>query len=541
MNSWRFWLAAGIALCLAAGLKLWIILNGWAPFNADEAVVALMARHILQGARPVFFYGQAYMGSLDAFLVAAAFAWFGQQVWAIRLVQGVLYLGFLSTAICVGRRAFDSWSVGILAAILLAIPTVNVTLYTTVSLGGYGEALLIGNLILLAAMRLGDYLRSEVGIAPAWLWLWLGFWLGFGVWVFGLTLVFSLPAGVYLFIQIRRSAKRASDWLLPLALLAVGGLIGAVPWWGYALKYGIARLVGELGGGAIASVESAGWLARIGNRLLGLSLLGSTVILGLRPPWSASWLALPLAPFVLFFWIATAGYVWRNLRSSFPRRAEQLLLLGVMATVLLGMIGTPFGADPSGRYFVPLAAPMSLFAAAMILHLRHRWGNRAFVLAGLLIGFHFWGTLQCIQRFPPGITTQYYAPAQVDHRRMPELIEFLEQHGERRGYTNYWVAYPLAFLSQERMIFIPRLPYHLDFRYTPRDDRYAPYDEMLAQSERTAYICTNHPELEVYLRQQFHQLGVTWKEERIGDYQIFYSLSRMVRPEEIGLGMAVGE
>ena len=40
-----------------------------------------MARHILLGARPAFFYGQAYMGSLDAFLAAAAFAIFGQQAW----------------------------------------------------------------------------------------------------------------------------------------------------------------------------------------------------------------------------------------------------------------------------------------------------------------------------------------------------------------------------------------------------------------------------------------------------------------------------
>jgi hypothetical protein len=541
MKSWRLWAVAGAALCLATGLKIWIVLNGWAPFNADEAVVALMARHILQGARPVFFYGQAYMGSLDAFFVAAAFAWFGQHVWVIRFVQGILYLGFLTTTIWVGRRAFDSWSVGVLAAVLLAIPTVNVTLYTTVSLGGYGEALVIGNLILLAAMRLAEDLHSKTGAKLLWLWLGLGFLVGFGVWVFGLTLIFSLPTSVYLFLKTRHSARKVHDLLLPLALLAAGGLIGAAPWWGYALKYGFARLIGELSGGAIASVENSGWLTRVAGHLLGLSLLGSTVTLGLRPPWSASWLALPLAPFALFFWTATAGYTWRNLRSGYPRRAEQLLLVGVIATVLLGMICTPFGADPSGRYFLPLAAPMNLFAAAMILHLRHRWGNWAFAPAALLIVFHLWGTLQCVQRFPPGITTQYYAPAQIDHRRMPDLIEFLAQQGESRGYTNYWVAYPLAFLSQERMIFIPKLPYHLDFRYTPRDDRYAPYDEIVAQSERTAYICTHHPDLEAYLRGQFRQLGVTWKEKRIGDYQIFYRLSRPVRPEEIGLGLAVGE
>ena len=51
-------------------LKVVLLALDAAPFNADEAVVALMARHILQGERPWFFYGQAYMGSLDAYLVA---------------------------------------------------------------------------------------------------------------------------------------------------------------------------------------------------------------------------------------------------------------------------------------------------------------------------------------------------------------------------------------------------------------------------------------------------------------------------------------
>jgi hypothetical protein len=74
--------------CLAAaGLKFVLQASGKVPFNADEAVVALMARHILAGARPIFFYGQAYMGSLDAFLVAGGFGIFGEEVWVIRAVR----------------------------------------------------------------------------------------------------------------------------------------------------------------------------------------------------------------------------------------------------------------------------------------------------------------------------------------------------------------------------------------------------------------------------------------------------------------------
>jgi 4-amino-4-deoxy-L-arabinose transferase-like glycosyltransferase len=170
-----------IALLLAIGLKVWLIMGELMPFNSDEAVVALMARQILQGERPIFFYGQAYMGSLDAFLVALGFGLFGQQVWVIRLVQSLLYLGVLITTLSLGKVAFGSWRVGILGMFFVAIPVVNVTLYTTVSLGGYGEALLIGNLALLIGIRLGRSIRESNLSGPYWLWGILGFLFGLGV------------------------------------------------------------------------------------------------------------------------------------------------------------------------------------------------------------------------------------------------------------------------------------------------------------------------------------------------------------------------
>ena len=84
-----------LSLIIAAVFKIWLVFSNSTTFNGDEAVIATMARHILQGAKPVFFYGQEYMGSLDAYLVAGGFAIFGEHVWVIRLVQSVLYLPFL--------------------------------------------------------------------------------------------------------------------------------------------------------------------------------------------------------------------------------------------------------------------------------------------------------------------------------------------------------------------------------------------------------------------------------------------------------------
>ncbi|HEX9595333.1 MAG TPA: hypothetical protein VF982_00505, partial [Anaerolineales bacterium] len=318
------WLTGAVLVGLF--LKVGLLAAGVLPFNSDEAIVALMARHILQGARPAFFYGQAYMGSVDAFLIAGAFSIFGEQIWVIRLVQSLLYAGTLLTTAWLGRKAFGSWQAGALAAWFLAIPTVNVTLYTTVSLGGYGEMLLLGNLILLISISASECLSKREWRKFWWLCLGWGILVGLGLWAFGLTLVYSGPAALYLGWRIAKvwraaggRAGRLEGWKVATGLLgfaSLGFALGARSWLVYAMQNGLRQLVWELHGSAIAGVEGLVWSQQVVQHLHSLLLLGVPVIFGLRPPWEVRWLVLPLLPFALFFWIAVFVYTIRKLKYS---------------------------------------------------------------------------------------------------------------------------------------------------------------------------------------------------------------------------------
>jgi hypothetical protein len=301
----------------------------------------------------------------------------------------------------------------------------------------------------------------------------------------------------------------------------------------YAASHGLDKLILELFGTAV-SVETQPWLARTGQHVVNFLLLGLSVIFGFRPPWNVRWLAQPLLPFVLAFWMGVIAFSIHLLRRNI-RRGENWLLTGVAVTLLAGFFFTPFGIDPSGRYFLPLAVPLALFAAQMIDAIPPRVWQKVALLA-LVILYQGWGTVQCILTNPPGLTTQFYEPSIIDHAADEQLIAFLREQGETRGYTNYWVAYPLAFQSAEEIIFIPRLPYHLDLRYTSRDDRYAPYTKIVEASRRVAYITTRNPDLDLHLRASFKQMNIAWKEKVIGDYRVYYQLSRAVRPQELGLG-----
>lgn len=213
-----------------------------------------------------------------------------------------------------------------------------------------------------------------------------------------------------------------------------------------------------------------------------------------------------------------------------------MLLILVLVTNAAGFILTPFGIDPSGRYYLPMVLPLTVIAALFIDFLADKWVHWLWVMPLFLCLYNAGGIVNSVLRLPPGITTQIDAVARVDHRYLPELMEFLESEQIHAGYSNYWVSYPLAFMSDESQIFLPSLPYHPDFRYTTRDNRYEPYEKIVEEAAEIAYITTHHESLNDYLREHFAEEQVSWSEKMIGDYFVFYDLSRPVRPDEIGLG-----
>ncbi len=541
----HWWL--GAILIVSASLKIGLSLGSTLPFNADESIVALMARHILAGERPIFFYGQAYMGSLDAYLVALGFLIAGSHVWVIRLIQGLLYLGTVYTTYGLGVVLFRSPPIGLIAAALMAVPTVNVTLYTSVTLGGYGEALLLGNLILWTGIKLTKGLeflnqKSLQGVPVKRIGVYLafclfGFLIGVGIWANALTLVYVLPVSVYglYHLTLQRRGLSLSRCIGAGLLTAVGFFAGSFQWWQFAAQNGLTALLGELSGSAVA-VEQGSWLTQFFSHLVNFALLGTTAILGLRPPWEIRWLVLPLLPFILIVWGWLAYSAIKKVFRSPDQKAEYLLLIGIMGTLLAGFLVTHFGVDPSGRYFLPFAVPLALITADRMISLDENRKRIGWGILILLIGYQLEGTIECAFNTPPGLTTQFDAATIIDHRYDGQLISFLLSQNETTGYTNYWTAYPVAFQSDEQIVLVPRLPYHLDFRYTARDDRYLRYDDIVLHSQKTVYVTTRHPELNARLRLAFTHHGIQWEEKVIGDYQVFYHLSSPIRPEEIYLG-----
>jgi 4-amino-4-deoxy-L-arabinose transferase-like glycosyltransferase len=500
-------------------LKVILLAADVVPFNSDEAVVGLMARHILRaGERPTFFYGQAYMGSLDAWLVAGAFALLGESVTAIRVAQATLFAGTLVMTYLLARRcALSEWGARV-AALLMALPPVMVTLYTTVSLGGYGETLLLGTTALALALRLaGDYalypLRERL-VA----WMALGLVGGLAFWVLGQAAVYLLPAAILLAWRLRAGAYRRWRAWRGVVVAAIAFVAASSPWWLYDLSHQHAALY------ALMSPSAPGPGTSLVDRAVGLVLLGLPALCGLRFPWRPDYLPLPVVFPALVFYLAVAVYAARPSRVEHRTAGRTLLLLMVAVFVVVFVISR-FGLDATGRYLLPLAAPLVIFTAMLLEAMRtfRPWLATSALVA--IVAFNLWGA-GVAATSPDKITTQFGPATRFDNSADKALVDFLLAHGGQRGYANYWVSFRLAFESGEEIILAPLLPYRENLRVAASDNRYPQYTEAVARAERVVYVTVNQPELDKVLRERFSSMGITFSEEIVGPYRVFYELAR---------------
>lgn len=520
-------------LVIGVGLKGVIHVTGSATFDADEAILALMARHILQGEWPLFFYGQGYMGALDAYLTVPYFLLFGQTVLALRLLQMTLYAGVLVTTYVLAYRVTGSRFGATAAGLLCAIPPVLLGVYTTVTLGNYGEVLLLNNLIWLIGWDIFS------GRNDRWQnWFLIGLLGGLGWWGMALVIVALAP----LMLQGLWRFRKKMPWK-KLSVLIAGFLIGALPWIIGIVTNAqgvIGDLFGERYGAVEASIDST---STILDRLLSLTVFNLPALFGLRQPWSAEFIALPLGV------ITTAIYImalWRGVGRKKGQTYRQIALVSLISAwgvLLVAFLLTPFGVDLTGRYLLPLYPPLAIIVADWLVTLhREQEQARTWIPAGILIlvlGYNLYGNVQVLLHNPPGYTTQFDLISHIPHDHDEELVAFLAEIDVERGYSNYWITFRFAFLTGEQVLFSPRLPYKSDMSFTYLDDRYPAYSEAVYAADRVVYVTSNHPKLDAEIEKRFRTLNISYLIENIGPYTVFYDLPGNIEPETLGAFGAV--
>jgi len=155
-----------LVIVLAALAARWpFVMAGETLLNPDEAIVGLMAMDIRAGeSLPIYFYGQRYMGSLEAFILAALLPLFEDAVHALRFGPACVFAVFAAVQFLMCRRWFGRLA-GVVAA-AVSIACAPMFMHWTVSArGGYIEVLLWGTVLLWAYSEWFTGWRGEVPVA----------------------------------------------------------------------------------------------------------------------------------------------------------------------------------------------------------------------------------------------------------------------------------------------------------------------------------------------------------------------------------------
>ncbi|MFI6269160.1 hypothetical protein [Micromonospora zamorensis] len=488
------WLTA-VAVLAGVGYRLWLLVNAAPPTNSDEATMGLAALHIARGEGfPVWFYGQQYMGTLEAYLAAPVFALAGgPSLLGLRLPTLALYLLFLLLSWRLTLRLTGDRWFGLLVVALLALGSDRIVKNQLIAGGGYPEMNAAGVALAVLAVDLATG-------RPGWRlarWAAWGFLAGLMLWVDPLVLPYVVATGAVLVGFCHRELRGAAG-----ALIGAAAVLGAAPLLLHSLLNGRNPLHAVLA--ASGANATAGWA----DRLHGGLLLGPPLGMGFCAPgqcatWQLWWaLALPL---LLALGAVTA---WRALRRPpteaaspagdpvlvAPRVAAAIRLALVLAAVVtLGAytVSSSAGLTPveSSRYLscLLISLPVLLWPVWTVARRgprpsatdRRGLGRTlarpvALALLAATLGTAAQATWRSAQTAPA---------TRAAEARHAELVSTLRQLGVRQVRAGYWTCNRLTFASAEQVVCAV-----VDDALRPGFDRYPAYRREVDRAAAPAWV-----------------------------------------------------
>jgi 4-amino-4-deoxy-L-arabinose transferase-like glycosyltransferase len=454
-GGWVALLLAAVALGIL--LRVPALYNSVYDFNSDEAVNALVMKHMLEGREFSFFnWGTNYYGIVEGLFAVPFVALLGYEPLAFKLSALVGFLILQVSVFLLGRRLYGT-SAGIAAAAFLSVLSPMLIVWSTLASGGYCLIVGWGTITALYAFHLAR--RPSVVGAALFGWL-----LGFGLYIYQLYVVYvatfaaalALAAACELALpEGRARARRLFESFgargAVKVLLAFAG--GFVTGWAptiIAHLHGLAvskqpsyRLAvpGVIG----ANVELL--VHRCLPALFGVNPFGVPELLSRSGP------SFPLWAEVCYLGFFGAAWLW-GVRSALGREGRggrivpaALALLPVVNVLLF--ILSPNPQDTlSHRYLLPSLTSFAVLAGGMVVRIGGRSKLCALLLSCLVIAFG-------LSKSAAWLVNQNYltsSPRLVrKHEPLEDVLDLLRRESVRGAFGDYWTAYKATFLSREEI------------------------------------------------------------------------------------------
>ncbi|GAB3957640.1 hypothetical protein GCM10027614_73510 [Micromonospora vulcania] len=486
--------------------------------NSDEATFGLAALHIGQGReRPVFLYGQHYMGMLESYLAAPLLAVTGPSWPVLRLPMLALYAVFLYLIHRLTRRLCTPWFAAFVVGLLALGPERVVRDQLTV-VGGRPEvkpAVLL-MLLIVVGLAAGTVRRRWLAVAA------FGLLVGLAAWSDWLILPYLAVAVLALVWAVRRELLGWSG-----LLLVAGFLVGVAP----MLWDNLRAAPGDDSMSVFREISTkAGPLPPWSDRIRGGLLQGVPLAHGLCRVdgcgrWQ-QWFGL-LYPLLLVAAAVLAVLAYRRAaqgpRGERVRPVVQLALVVGAALTLLSYVRSPLAATSpldNARYLSVLQLSLPAVLWPLWLAAVACWRGTVGAL-GRLTGALATAVLAALAATTLVITVLFAttgtAPSRIEERQAWELAAALRTSGPHQVYGDYWTCNRLTFNTDETVVCAV-----LDGDLSPGQNRYQPYWRQVGRAERPGYVLEVDSPMDRRLRRLLADRPDAAPVREVGGYRVYH-------------------
>jgi hypothetical protein len=446
--------------------------------TSDDAIHALMAKHISEGKTPpICMYGQLYLGSLSSHAIALAFKIFGPSVFVLKLATLFFYLGFIVVQFVLLKRVFSS-GFALASSLFFCLPIGKLVTVSFDNTASFPLVLLLGASLMLVAHAIAFMGRES------WIPL-LGFLMGLSFWTHQITVSFILAALLLFVLRFKASVKK----YLRLALFAVLGLLPLVPQEIY-FNFHMAKFL-SAGKKEIWSSEKLKGAAQLARGLISQEASPSAAGMALLL------LTIPGLLILIFLSIRKKSFA--------PFLIYPLHFILFVALYM----ASGFSGRPLVRYLYPLYFSLPVVLLAVFWPLRARWRNLCcgILVLAVFVFLNFRGN------------SRFIRIVKESDQQWNQVTARMEQTGHRYWRGEFWVAYVISALTQEKII--------VD---STTVNRYYPYRlAYYNQEDQGHFIFPRGPET-VELQSAGHLinllevLGIPYEKQKVGNAWLVFNI-----------------
>jgi 4-amino-4-deoxy-L-arabinose transferase-like glycosyltransferase len=484
-----------ILLGLILAIRLWVIGQAPAAFgfdpgdvHPDQGVVVLMAKHIMQGGEfPLMHYGQAYLGTLEAFLLAIPYLLFGVNLWVVHLVPVVCFLVFCFALFLLARTLFST-PVGLWALLWCAFAPLPLTEYSIMPQLGNITAPMFGTIILYLAVF---SLKSVAPLPKRLGYGLLGLLAGIGWWTSPMLIYYLFTVPLFMILK-EKWGELLKGGLGGLVLF----FIGALPFFSY---YGWEPQIKIFSMGEGYSLKSL----KEGLRLFFLErihyFLDLDKLAGLHQIFF--WLGAVVYISAVLFFIWNFRHDWARLVK--PNRWGKIapgFLLVLFFIIFVATIASSVHIERNAtRYFFPLATFFPLALGFWVVYSSPRWRFLPMVLFFSLLGLQGGTGWKFIRVQAP--------QAEAATQKVLGLTQALDQRNIQQVYSWQWPGSEMInFYSRETVL-----------SARPMGERYRPYEDRLEAAARAAFLDPGDKAIPPTLK----IIGGSCRQEKLDAYDLY--------------------